>query len=181
MERLGFGLGEYRYFARPLPAVVRELRTALYRRLAPVANAWARKLRAPERFPLTHGGFLRTCAARKQTKPTPLLLHYGPGGYNCLHQDLYGDVAFPLQATVFLSAPGRDFGGGEFLLVENRPRAQARGMALSPNEGEMIVFATRERPVEGRRGVYRARMRHGVSPLAWGERYALGIIFHDAR
>jgi hypothetical protein len=180
MRRHGFGEGDYKYFAPPLPALVRELREAFYPRLAPVANRWMEALGAPVRFPPYLAAFLETCAARGQTKPTPLLLHYEAGGYNCLHQDLYGEVAFPLQVAAFLSEPEVDYTGGAFLLVEQRPRAQSRGEALSPRRGELVIFATRERPVRGHRGYYRANLRHGVARVRSGRRYTLGVIFHDA-
>jgi hypothetical protein len=181
LERFRFGRGEYRYFARPLPAQVEGLRAALYPPLAAIANAWQERLGAPQRFERTLGAFLRRCHAAGQKRPTPLLLHYRAGDYNCLHQDLYGPLAFPLQLTALLAEPGRDFEGGEFLLVEQRPRQQSRGEAVALAQGEAIVFPTRERPVAGSRGVHRAVMRHGVSTLRRGERTTLGIIFHDAR
>jgi uncharacterized protein len=181
MERHRFGIGDYAYFARPLPPVVRELRTHAYRRLAPIANRWAAALRMPQRFPAALAAFLRVCHTRGQTKPTPLLLHYEAGGYNCLHRDLYGDVAFPLQLTVFLSRPDVDYRGGAFLLVEQRPRAQSVGEALTPQLGEMVIFATRDRPIAGKRGAMRAGVRHGVARVTFGARYTLGVIFHDAR
>jgi uncharacterized protein len=181
MRRHGFGEGDYKYFAAPLPPLVAELREAFYPRLAPVANRWMEALGAATRFPPALDAFLEACARRGQTKPTPLLLHYEAGGYNCLHQDLYGDVAFPLQVAVFLSEPDVDYTGGAFLLVEQRPRAQSRGEALLPRRGELVIFATRERPVRGRRGYYRVNLRHGVARIRTGRRYTLGVIFHDAR
>ena len=181
MTRLRYGVGEYKYFARPLPPVVQELRAALYPRLAPVANRWAKLLADSEPYPATLAAFIKTCAAHGQERPTPLLLRYQAGGYNCLHQDLYGDVAFPLQFTCVLSRRGCDFEGGEFLLVEQRPRAQSRGEAISLDQGEAIIFTNRYRPVAGARGHYRVNVRHGVSSLRSGERYSLGVIFHDAR
>jgi hypothetical protein len=181
MERFRFGRGEYRYFARPLPRIVERLRAALYPQLARVANAWQERLGAPERFEPRLGAFLRRCHAAGQTRPTPLLLRYGAGDFNCLHQDLYGPLVFPLQVAVQLSRPGRDFTGGEFLLVEQRPRQQSRGEAVALEQGEAIVFPTRERPVAGARGSYRAALRHGVSTVHSGSRTTLGIIFHDAR
>jgi hypothetical protein len=180
MARHRFGEGEYRYFAAPLPPLVATLRRELYARLAPTASRWAARLGAGEPYPVELGAFLRRCALHGQRRPTPLLLRYEAGGYNCLHQDLYGPVAFPLQVTVLLSCPGRDFAGGQFLLVEQRPRAQSRGEAIELGEGEAIVFATRYRPVDGARGSYRVVMRHGVSRLTSGVRMTLGIIFHDA-
>jgi len=181
MERLSYGRGEYKYFAMPLPPPVRELRVALYRKLAPIANRWASALGAEERYPPSLGSFTALCHVRGQEKATPLLLRYQAGGFNCLHQDLYGDLAFPLQFTCVLSRRGRDFTGGELLFVEQRPRAQSRGSALALDLGEGVIFANQYRPVAGARGYYRVNMRHGVSTLTSGERYALGVIFHDAR
>lgn len=182
LARQRFGdRGRYRYFARPLPARVEALRRALYPPLARIANGWQRRLGREERFPPRLAGMLRRCCASGQTRPTPLLLRYEAGGYNCLHQDLYGAVAFPLQATLLLSRPGVDFEGGEFLLVEQRPRMQSRGTAVRLERGRAILFPNRERPVEGRRGPYRVQARHGLSPVHTGHRLALGIIFHDAR
>ena len=181
MERHRFGVGDYAYFAHPLPAPVRELRASAYRHLAPVANRMAEALGRPTRFPPSLAAFRRVCARHGQTRPTPLLLRYAAGGYNCLHRDLYGEVAFPLQLTCFLSRPGRDYRGGAFLLVEQRPRAQSVGDALMPRQGEMVIFATAERPARGARGFVRTSVRHGVARLDHGSRYTLGIIFHDAR
>jgi uncharacterized protein len=181
MARHGFGQGEYRYFAYPLPDLLAGLRTALYARLAPVANDWAARLRLETRYPAAHADFLAACHAAGQTRPTPLLLQYGPGDYNCLHQDLYGDLAFPLQVAVLLSAPGRDFTGGEFVLTEQRPRMQSRAEVVPLARGNAVAFAVSTRPVEGSRGPYRVTMRHGVSRLRSGRRHTLGIIFHDAR
>jgi hypothetical protein len=181
MERHRFGVGEYRYFASPLPSLVRELRTHAYRRLAPVADRMHEALGRAERFPPSLAAFLRRCAARGQRQPTPLLLRYQAGGYNCLHRDLYGDVVFPLQLTAFLSRPGIDYEGGAFLLVENRPRSQSIGEALSPGQGELVIFATSERPARGRRGWVRTTLRHGVARVTRGDRTTLGVIFHDAR
>lgn len=181
MTRLRYGVGEYKYFARPLPLIVQELRAALYPRLAPTANRWAKLLGDGEPYPSTLAAFLKTCAAHGQERPTPLMLRYQAGGYNCLHQDLYGEVAFPLQFTCVLSRRERDFEGGEFLLVEQRPRAQSRGEAISLDQGEAIIFTNRYRPVAGARGHYRVNVRHGVSSLRRGERYSLGVIFHDAQ
>ena len=180
MSRHGFGRGEYKYFARPLPPLVGELRAALYPRLAPVANRWNEALRAPERFPSSHEEFLVRCRAAGQTRPTPLLLRYGPGDYNCLHQDLYGENVFPLQVAILLSEPGEDFTGGELVLTEQRPRMQSRVEVPPVRRGDGVAFAVNERPVRGARGSYRVRMRHGVSRLRSGERFTLGIIFHDA-
>lgn len=180
MKRFRFGEGEYKYFAYPLPPLVQVLRETIYPRLAVIANAWAKALGQPEGFPLSHDKFLAVCRRNRQTKPTPLLLRYTAGDYNRLHQDVYGEVAFPLQLTAFLSRPDRDFSGGEFLLVEQRPRAQSRGEVLAPAQGEIVIFATRHRPSEGSRGYYRVTMRHGVSTVRSGSRYTLGVIFHDA-
>jgi len=180
MARYRFGLGEYKYFAAPLPEPVAALRESLYPLLAPIANRWMERLGARERYPAALAGLARLCARHGQTKPTPLLLHYTAGGYNCLHQDLYGAVAFPLQATVLLSDPAADFTGGEFLLVEQRPRAQSAGHVVPLQQGEAVIFATRYRPARGARGWYRAQLRHGVSEVRSGERYTLGVIFHDA-
>jgi hypothetical protein len=180
MARFRFGAGEYKYFARPLPPLVTSLRNQLYRRLVPLANRWAAALRMGEPFPAELDQHLARCHAAGQTKPTPLLLHYRADGYNCLHRDLYGPVVFPLQVTCLLSERGKDYTGGEFLLVEQRPRAQSRGDAIVLARGEAIIFATRDRPVAGTRGTYRASMRHGVSTIRSGERMSLGIIFHDA-
>jgi hypothetical protein len=180
MEQHRFGVGEYQYFGYPLPALVRTLRVGFYARLAPIANAWCETLGARERYPASLQAFLARCRERGQTRPTPLLLHYRAGGYNRLHQDLYGAVAFPLQITCQLSKAGADFTGGEFLLLEQRPRMQSRGEAIVLEQGEAILFPSRERPVPGPRGASRAQMRHGVSAVRSGERTALGIIFHDA-
>jgi hypothetical protein len=186
MARFRFGLGEYKYFAAPLPPVVQTLREELYAKLAPVANGWVGKMgrvgrEASDPYPRTLDGFLRNCHAAGQTRPTPLLLSYSEGGYNCLHQDIYGDLAFPLQVVFVLSRLGVDYTGGEFLLVEQRPRAQSRGHAIAVEQGGAVIFATRERPVAGTRGSYRVTMRHGVSTLTSGARMSLGVIFHDAR
>jgi len=180
MARHRFGEGEYQYFANPLPPVVRALREQSYRSLAPLANSWQESLGHEPRFPATHQAFAAMCHAGGQERPTPLLLRYSAGGYNCLHQDLYGPLHFPLQMAVMLSRPGADYEGGHFLLVENRPRAQSTGEALRPGLGEAIIFTTRERPVAGTRGYYRTTVRHGVSTVTEGERYVLGIVYHDA-
>ncbi len=180
MARYRFGVGQYRYFRAPLPPVVAALRTHAYRRLAPIANRWMAALGLSERYPPELPAFLARCAEHGQRRPTPLLLHYTAGGYNCLHQDLYGAVAFPLQMTCLLSRPGADFTGGELLLVEQRPRAQSRGEVIPLGRGEAVVFPSRDRPVAGTRGYYRATVRHGVSRLRAGERLTLGVIFHDA-
>jgi hypothetical protein len=180
MAQYRFGLGEYKYFAAPLPPLVETLRVAAYPPLARIANQWETALDTGVLHPLDLAGLLRLCHRRGQTKPTPLLLHYVADGYNCLHQDVYGDVVFPLQLTCFLSRRGTDYTGGEFLLVEQRPRAQSRGEVITPEQGEIVVFATRHRPVESARGYYRAALRHGVSRVTAGERFTLGVIFHDA-
>jgi hypothetical protein len=180
MARYRFGEGQYRYFDNPLPDVVTELRREMYHHLCPIANDMAAKLPGDEHYPATLDAYHRICRGVGQTKPTPLLLRYGAGGYNRLHQDLYGAVHFPLQAVFLLSRPRIDFTGGEFLLVEQQPRAQSIGQAVTPEQGEMVVFPVRERPVQGKRGYFRAPMRHGVSRLHSGQRFTLGIIFHDA-
>ncbi|MAJ61797.1 MAG: proline hydroxylase [bacterium TMED88] len=177
----GYGdQGDYRYFAYPLPAVVSRLRSQLYRPLARMANRWAEDLGRPERFPSSLRTYLKSCHAASQTQPTPLLLRYQEGGYNCLHQDLYGQLAFPFQVAVLISNPESDFTGGEFLLTEQKPRAQARGEAVALRLGEAIIFPNRFRPVEGKRGTVPCTVRHGVSRVTSGERMALGLIFHDA-
>jgi uncharacterized protein len=181
MERHRFGRGEYKYFAQPLPSLVQALRAGVYPRLVQTANDWRQTLGRSGRFPPTLRGLAAVCRRAGQTKPTPLLLRYAEGGFNCLHQDLYGDVAFPLQLTCVLGRRDIDYTGGEFLLVEQRPRQQSRGEAITLDQGEMIVFTTRDRPVRGARGFFRTTMRHGVSPLHSGTRYSLGIIFHNAR
>ena len=180
MERHRFGVGDYKYFARPLPGLVQALRERLYPPLAAIANRWMEALGEPVRYPPALSAFLERCAAAGQAKPTPLLLRYETGGYNCLHQDLYGALAFPLQAAALLSRRNRDYEGGEFLLVEQRPRAQSVGEAIAVEQGELLIFANRVRPVRGVRGVYRANVRHGVSVVRSGHRYTLGVIFHDA-
>ncbi|MBV8911829.1 MAG: 2OG-Fe(II) oxygenase [Acetobacteraceae bacterium] len=181
MARHGFGQGEYKYYAYPLPVLIARLRRALYPRLADVANRWEQAAGRPARFPREHDGFLEQCHAAGQVKPTPLLLQYGPGDYNCLHQDLYGDLHFPLQVAFLLSRPGEDFTGGEFVLTEQRPRMQSRAEVVGLRQGEGVIFAVNQRPVRGTRGVYRVTMRHGVSRLRTGRRHTLGVIFHDAR
>jgi uncharacterized protein len=180
MARLRFGVGQYRYFAAPLPRPVAALRRALYRRLVPVANRWMAAVGAAERYPASLDAWLARCADHGQTRPTPLLLRYGAGGYNCLHQDRYGALAFPLQVTVALGRPGVDYRGGEFLLVEQRPRAQSRGEAVALAQGEAIIFPNDVRPVAGTRGAHRVHVRHGVATVRAGERMTLGLIFHDA-
>jgi hypothetical protein len=180
MARHGFGRGEYRYFAYPLPAIVARLRSALYPRLVPLANRWHEALGEDARFPASHAAFIRRCHAAGQRRPTPLLLKYAAGDYNCLHQDLYGEHVFPLQVAILLAAPGRDFSGGQFVLTEQRPRMQSRAQVVELQQGDAVVFAVHHRPVRGTRGFYRVNMRHGVSELRSGRRHTLGIIFHDA-
>jgi len=180
MQRHGFGRGEYKYLRYPLPPIVEALRQAVYPQLAPIANRWRERLREEGQFPAGLGAYLKECHEAGQERPTPLILKYETGDYNCLHQDLYGPLVFPLQLTVLLSAPKADFSGGEFLLVEQRPRAQSRGEVVPLRQGEAVIFPVHHRPVEGTRGPYRVTMRHGVSRLRSGQRYTLGIIFHDA-
>jgi len=181
MQRHGFGQGEYQYFANPLPPKLAAWRGALYERLAPLANAWAAAMGLPADYPPDHAAYLARCHAAGQLRPTPLLLRYDEGDYNCLHQDLYGDLQFPLQLTVLLNRPGEDFTGGEFVLTEQRPRMQSRAEVVSLAQGEAAIFAVNQRPVAGTRGSYRVTMRHGVSRVRSGRRHTLGIIFHDAR
>ena len=180
MARHGFGKGEYRYFSYPLPPLVQNLRTALYPRLAPIATGCPERIHIVSRFPCYHAYFLCRCPAAVQERPTPLLLRYGPGDYNCLHQDLYGEHVFPLQAAVLLSQPGEDFEGGEFVLTEQRPRMQSRVSVVQLAKGDAVLFAVNSRPHRGTRGDYRVKLRHGVSTVRAGERHTLGIIFHDA-
>jgi hypothetical protein len=177
----GFGRGEYKYFAYLLPDLIGDLRTALYRPLADIANRWNEALGVAVRYPLELAAFLDRCHGAGQTRPTPLLLQYGEGDYNCLHQDLYGDHLFPLQVAFLLSVPGRDFAGGEFVLTEQRPRMQTRAEVVSLGQGDAVIFPVHHRPVRGTRGMYRVNMRHGVSRLRSGRRHTMGIIFHDAR
>jgi uncharacterized protein len=181
MRRHRFGEGEYKYFDAPLPALIDDARHALYPPLAEVANDWARRLGDDASYPADLDAFLERCHAAGQTRPTPLVLRYGRGDYNCLHQDIYGDVVFPLQLTCFLSRRTVDYEGGDFLLVEQRPRAQSRGEAIATEQGEILIFPTRHRPLQGARGWYRAAMRHGVSRVLRGTRHTLGVIFHDAK
>jgi len=181
MARHNFGRGEYKYFAYPLPDDVQALRESLYPPLADLANVWERRLGGPGEFPSDHAGCLARCRDAGQRRPTPLLLGYGEGDFNCLHQDLYGDLAFPLQVVFLLSAPGEDFTGGELVLTEQRPRMQSRPEVVPLRQGEGAVFAVNRRPVQGRRGWYRVTMRHGVSRVRSGRRFTLGVIFHDAR
>ena len=180
MARHGFGQGEYRYFAYPLPPLIQQLRSALYERLVAIANGWRHALGDDDPFPLEHAAYLDRCREAGQTRPTPLILRYGPGDYNCLHQDLYGELNFPLQAAFLLSRPGEEFTGGEFVLTEQRPRMQSRAQVVPLQAGEAVIFAVNHRPVQGTRGTYRVAMRHGVSPLHEGRRHTLGIILHDA-
>lgn len=180
MQRHGYGQGEYRYFAYPLPPMVGQLRATLYPRLAPIANRWQAMLGSDLRFPEEHEAFLRRCHDAGQRKPTPLLLRYGPGDYNCLHQDLYGEHVFPLQAAILLSRPGEDFEGGEFVLTEQRPRMQSRAEVVPLGQGDAVIFAVATRPRQGSRGYHRVAMRHGVATLRRGRRHVMGIIFHDA-
>jgi hypothetical protein len=180
MARHGFGRGEYKYLAHPLPETVATLRQELYRHLAPVADAWSERLGSSVRYPAEHAAFLARCHAAGQARPTPLLLRYGQGDHNCLHQDLYGEHAFPLQAVFLLAEPGRDFAGGELVLTEQRPRMQSRAEVVPLRRGEGAVFAVSHRPVAGSRGTYRVTMRHGVSRVRTGTRHTLGVIFHDA-
>jgi hypothetical protein len=182
MERHRFGVGDYKYFAYPLPEIVIAARTHTYPPLARIANQWAEAFgekHAP--YPADHAAFLKICHKAGQTRPTPLVLHYQAGGYNCLHQDLYGEVAFPLQMVFLLGQPGRDWQGGEFVLVEQQPRAQSKAEIVAAGQGQAIVFTTRYRPVKGSRGFYRVSLRHGVSRVRSGTRFTLGIIFHDAK
>ncbi len=181
MASHGFGRGEYKYFNYPLPAVIAELRPALYARLAPIANEWNGVMNVGVKYPEEHEAFLRRCHAAGQKKPTPLLLQYGEGDYNCLHQDVYGEHVFPIQVAILLSEPGKDFTGGEFVLTEQRPRMQSRAEVVGLRQGDGVAFAVRNRPVAGTRGTYRVNMRHGVSRLRSGRRYTVGIIFHDAQ
>jgi uncharacterized protein len=181
MARHGFGQGEYKYFAAPLPATVAALREAFYPPLAEIANRWHERLGTAQRFPAALADFLARCHKAGQKRPTPLLLKYGPGDYNCMHQDLYGEHVFPLQLAILLSEPGRDFSGGEFVLTEQRPRRQSRVEVVPLRQGEGVIFPVNHRPVAGTRGTYRVIMRHGVSRLRSGHRMTLGIIFHDAK
>jgi uncharacterized protein len=181
MERHGFGRGEYRYFSYPLPEVIATLRTSVYPHLVPIANRWNEAMGMNVRYPVQHAGFIDRCHRAGQDKPTPLLLKYGTDDYNCLHQDLYGEHVFPLQLAILLSEPDKDFTGGEFVLTEQRPRMQSRPMVVPLLKGDGVVFAVRNRPVQGKKSVYRVNIRHGVSRLRSGSRHTLGIIFHDAQ
>ena len=181
MARHGFGKGEYKYFSYPLPPLIGSLRTALYPHLIPVANAWNERMGIATRYPDAHRDFLALCHSQGQTRPTPLLLRYETGDYNCLHQDLYGDLAFPLQAAILLAQPGKDFTGGEFVMTEQRPRMQSRTEVIPLSQGDAVVFAVHHRPMKGTRGTYRVNLRHGMSRLRSGRRHTLGVIFHDAK
>jgi hypothetical protein len=181
MARHGFGKGEYRYFKYPLPDVLGGLRSAFYPHLAVVANSWNEQMTIDRRYPARHTEFIRQCHAAGQTRPTPLLLQYAPGDFNCLHQDLYGDLAFPLQIAILLSEPGHDFTGGEFVLTEQRPRMQSRAEVVPLRQGDAVAFAVHNRPVKGTKGNYRVNLRHGVSRVRSGQRHTVGIIFHDAK
>ena len=181
MARHGFGRGEYKYFAYPLPEIVASLRASLYPPLADIANRWNEQMGSDQRFPAEHAAYLKRCHAAGQTKPTPLLLQYGASDYNCLHQDVYGELVFPLQVAFLLSRPAQDFSGGEFVLTEQRPRMQSRAEVVPLRQGEGVIFPVHHRPVQGTRGVYRVNMRHGVSRLRSGKRHTLGIIFHDGK
>ena len=181
MSRHGFGRGEYKYFSYPLPDMIAALRTAMYPALAIIANRWNEAMGIAQCYPEEHADYLKRCHAAGQIRPTPLLLQYGPGDYNCLHQDLYGEHVFPLQATILLSKPGEDFSGGEFVLTEQRPRMQSRAEVVPLQQGEAVIFPVHHRPVAGTRGTYRVNMRHGVSRLRNGARHTAGIIFHDAK
>lgn len=180
MARHGFGRGEYKYFRYPLPPIIANLRPALYAQLAPLANEWNTRMGIEARYPEHHSEFLQRCHDAGQDKPTPLLLQYGEGDYNCLHQDLYGEHVFPIQAAILLSEPGRDFTGGEFVITEQRPRMQSRPEVVPLAQGDAVAFAVHHRPVQGTRGTYRVNLRHGVSRVRSGHRHTTGIIFHDA-
>lgn len=181
MQSHGFGRGEYRYFKYPLPGIVASLRTAVYPVLVPLSNRWNEAMGIPVRYPEEHKDYIERCHQAGQDRPTPLLLRYGTDDYNCLHQDLYGDQVFPIQLTVLLSEPDKDFTGGEFVMTEQRPRMQSRPIVVSLRQGDAVLFAVRNRPVQGSKSVYRVNLRHGVSRIRSGERFALGIIFHDAK
>lgn len=180
MGRHGFGRGEYKYFSYPLPDIISRLRTSMYRHLVPIANRWNAAIGIDVRYPAKHADFIERCHEAGQLRPTPLLLQYDPGDYNCLHQDIYGEHVFPIQVTILLSAPGRDFTGGEFVLTEQRPRMQSRPEVVPLRQGDAVAFAVHHRPVQGTRGMCRANLRHGVSRLRSGHRHTAGIIFHDA-
>lgn len=180
MERYRFGLGEYKYFNYPLPDIIQQIRTSIYPKLAPIANLWFKALNIDKQFPLEHGELLQQSHANNQQQATVLILKYGKGGFNTLHQDLYGEVYFPLQTVLFLSEPDKDFTGGEFVLTQHIPRAQTKAIVLKPKKGNMLIFTTNFKPEKGAKGYYRVNMKHGVSEVKSGERYTLGIIFHDA-
>jgi hypothetical protein len=180
MERYRFGLGEYKYFRYPLPELITSIRETVYPKIVPVANAWMQVLNTDTRFPAEHEALLKRCKEHQQVHPTVLILQYGEGGFNTLHQDLYGDVFFPMQLVIMLDQAGKDYTGGEFVITEQIPRAQSKANVLQPDRGDMLLFTTNFRPVKGSRGYYRVNMKHGVSPLKSGKRHSLGIIFHDA-
>ena len=180
MERYRFGLGEYKYYNYPLPGIIQEIRKCIYPELAGIANKWMKVLNTGTTFPESHESLLALCNEHAQVKPTPLILKYGQGGFNTLHQDLYGEIYFPLQTVLFLSEPQQDYTGGEFVITEQIPRAQSKAIVLQPEQGDLLIFTTNFRPVKGNRGYYRVTMKHGVSEVQSGERYTLGIIFHDA-
>ena len=180
MERYNYGRGEYKYFVYPLPNIVSSLRKYFYSHLVPIANHWNEIMKIDIKYPDEHKDFIKRCHDAGQTRPTPLILQYGPDDYNCLHQDLYGDHIFPLQVAILLSEPGKDFSGGEFVITEQRPRMQSRPEVISLNQGDAVIFAVHHRPVNGKRGIYRVNLRHGVSRIHSGHRHTLGIIFHDA-
>lgn len=179
MERYRFGLGEYKYFNYPLPEIIQQIRTNIYPKLVPIVNMWFRALNIDKQFPLKHAELLQQCHANNQQKATVLILKYGKGGFNTLHQDLYGDVYFPIQTVLFLNEPDKDFTGGEFVLTQQIPRAQSKAIVLKPKKGDMLIFTTNFKPEKGTKGYYRVNMKHGVSEVKSGERYTLGIIFHD--
>ena len=181
MERHRFGKGEYKYLDYPLPKIIQDLRVSLYPGLRNIANSWMKALKIEVEYPKSHAELQQQCAENNQNKPTPLLLKYGEGGFNTLHQDLYGDVYFPIQAVFCLTEPGKDYTGGEFVLTQQVPRAQSKAIVLNPNKGDMVLFATNFRPIKGSRGYYRANMRHGVSEVKQGNRWTMGVIFHDAK
>jgi hypothetical protein len=180
MERYRFGLGEYKYFNYPLPGTIEQVRQSVYPHLAPVANSWMKVLNIDKQFPSSHAELIEQCHIHQQTRPTPLILRYDKGGYNTLHQDLYGEIFFPMQLVIFLDEHGKDYEGGEFVLIEQRPRAQSKAIVLKPGKGDMLIFTTNFRPVKGSKGYYRVNMKHGVSEVTSGRRHTLGIIFHDA-
>jgi len=180
MERYRFGLGEYKYFNYPLPDIIQQIRTSIYPKLAPIANLWFKVLNIDNQFPLTHAELLKQCHDNNQHKATVLILKYGKGGFNTLHQDLYGDIYFPMQVVLFLNEPDKDFTGGEFVLTQQIPRAQSKAIVLKPKKGDLLIFTTNFKPEKGTKGYYRVNMKHGVSEVSNGERYTLGIIFHDA-